>query len=56
MDRRHMHDTVLSIFEQAAELQRHPQRYNTLNRNCTTGLLPMLPSADQYLNLEEQHS
>ena len=51
-----MHDTVLSIFEQAAELQRHPQRYNTLNRNCTTGLLPMLPSADQYLNLEEQHS
>ena len=46
MDRRDLHDTVLSIFERAAELQRNPQFYNTLTRNCTTGLLPMLPTGD----------
>ncbi len=45
MDRQDLHDTVLSIFERAAELQRNPQFYNTLSRNCTTGLLPMLPGA-----------
>ena len=45
-----MHDTVLSIFERAAELQRDPQFYNTLSRNCTTGLLPMLPTADRDLD------
>ncbi len=44
MDRRDLHDTILSIFERAAELQRNPQFYNTLSRNCTTGLLPMLPT------------
>lgn len=43
LDRRELHDTVLSILERAAELQRNPQFYNTLSRNCTTGLLPMLP-------------
>jgi hypothetical protein len=47
MDRQTLRDTVLSIFEQAAELRRHPQFYNTLSRNCTTGLLPMLPTADR---------
>ena len=45
MDRQDLRDTVLSIFERAVELQRNPQFYNTLSRNCTTGLLPMLPGA-----------
>ena len=45
LDRQDLHDTVLSVFERAAELQRNPQFYNTLHRNCTTGLLPMLPGA-----------
>ena len=52
LDRRELHDTVLSIFEQAAELQRDPQFYNTLSRNCTTGLLPMLPTADRDLDVD----
>ena len=47
MDRRTMHDTVRAVFERAAELEREPQFYNSLCRNCTTGLLPMLPGADQ---------
>ncbi|MBE6371304.1 MAG: DUF4105 domain-containing protein [Lentisphaerae bacterium] len=38
---------TLSIFERAAELQRNPKFYNSLFRNCTTGLLPMLPGADR---------
>ena len=46
MDRKDLHDTVLAIFERAAELQRNPQFYSTLFRNCTTGLLPMLPTED----------
>lgn len=50
MDRGILHDTVLSIFERAAELRRNPQFYNSLYRNCTTGLLPMLPTADRYLS------
>ena len=50
MDRQHLHDTVLSLFERAAELRRNPQFYNSLSRNCTTGLLPMLPGADRYLS------
>jgi len=50
MDRQNMLDTVLSIFDRAAELQRKPQFYNSLYRNCTTGLLPMLPSADRDLD------
>ncbi len=44
LDRRDLHDTVLSVFERAAALQRNPQFYSTLFRNCTTGLLPMLPT------------
>ena len=47
MNRRTMHETVLSVFERAAELRREPQFYNSLCRNCTTGLLPMLPGANQ---------
>ena len=50
MDRQTMRDTVLSLFERAAELQRAPQFYNSLYRNCTTGLLPMLPTADRHLD------
>ena len=52
LDRRELHDTVFSIFEQAAELRRAPQFYNTLSRNCTTGLLPMLPTADRDLDVD----
>ena len=40
-----MRDTVISIFERAAELQRKPRFYNSLFRNCTTGMRPMLPDA-----------
>lgn len=50
MDRKDLHDTVISLFERAAELQRNPQFYNTLSRNCTTGLLPMLPDADRHMD------
>ena len=46
MDRGNLHDTVLSIFERAAELRQNPQFYNTITRNCTTGLLPMLPTGE----------
>ena len=53
MDRKAMLDTVLSLFERAEDLQRNPQFYNTLSRNCTTGLLPMLPAADQYLDSDD---
>ena len=40
-----LRDMTFSIFERAAELQRNPEFYNSLFRNCTTGLLPMLPGA-----------
>ena len=40
-----LRDTAVSILERAADLQLHPKFYNTLSRNCTTGLLPMLPGA-----------
>ena len=53
MDRQELRDTVHSIFEQAAELQRKPQFYNSLYRNCTTGLLPMLPAADKHLDSDD---
>lgn len=52
LDRGELHDMVLSIFERAAELQRNPQFYNTLSRNCTTGLLPMLPAAGHDLGVD----
>ena len=45
MDHGELYDTVISVLERAAELQRNPQFYNSLYRNCTTGLLPMLPGA-----------
>ena len=53
MDRQNMLETVLSLFERAAELQRKPQFYNSLYRNCTTGLLPMLPAVDQHLDSDD---
>lgn len=46
-DRQSLRETAISIFERAADLQRNPQFYNSLYRNCTTGLLPMLPGAGQ---------
>ena len=53
MDRRNLLETVHSLFERAAELQRKPQFYNSLYRNCTTGLLPMLPAADRHLDSDD---
>ena len=48
------HDTMLrtvrSLFERAEELQRQPEYYNSLIRNCTTGLLPMMPNAGKMLS------
>jgi len=44
-DREYMEKTVRSLLERAGHLQRHPKFYNSLFRNCTTGLLPMLPQA-----------
>ena len=46
-DHKRLRDMTLSIFERAAELQRKPKFYNSLFRNCTTGLLPMLPGAER---------
>ena len=43
-----LRDLTVSIFERAAELQRKPEFYNSLFRNCTTGLLPMLYGSDGY--------
>ena len=44
-----LRDDVLSIFARAVELQQHPTFYNSLYRNCTTGLLPMLPGANEQM-------
>ena len=41
-DRENLRDLAVSIFERAAKLQRKPEYYNSLFRNCTTGLTPML--------------
>ena len=38
---------TISFLEQAAALERNPVFYNSLFRNCTTGLLPMLQRTDQ---------
>jgi len=46
-DHRALRDITLSLFSQAEELQAKPEFYNSLCRNCTTGLKPMLRSADQ---------
>ena len=39
---------TVSLLERAAELQRKPEFYNSLFRNCTTGLLPMLQRTNQH--------
>lgn len=49
MDRRKMQDAVLALFERAEELRRNPQFYDSIERNCTTGMLSALPGADQHL-------
>ena len=49
MDKKALRDTAVSLLERAAELHRRPKFYNSLCRNCTTGLLPMLPGASHYL-------
>jgi hypothetical protein len=49
-DRKYMRRTVCALLERAAQMQRHPEFYNSLFRNCTTGLLPMLPEADGLKN------
>ena len=50
MNHETLRDTAASVLERAADLQREPMFYNSLYRNCTTGLLPMLPGANQYLS------
>ena len=47
-DHEALRDMTVSLLEQAAELQRKPEFYNSLFRNCTTGLLPMLQRANQH--------
>ena len=37
-----MRRMTVSLFEHAEKLQKHPEYYNSLFRNCTTGLRPML--------------
>lgn len=48
-DRDFRRRTVRSLLERAEALQKHPEYYNSLVRNCTTGLLPMLPGANKLL-------
>ncbi|MBR3505750.1 MAG: DUF4105 domain-containing protein [Lentisphaeria bacterium] len=50
MNHENLRNTTASILERAAELQVHPKFYNSLYRNCTTGLLPMLPGAVDLLS------
>ena len=50
MNHENLRNTVISVLERAAELQVHPKFYNSLYRNCTTGLLPMLPGAVDLLS------
>jgi len=49
-DQKTMRQMVRSLFDRAAEMQRKPEFYNSLTRNCTTGLLPMLPVANKFLS------
>ena len=47
-DHRTLRGMTISLLEQAAELQRKPEFYNSLFRNCTTGLIPMLQRTKQH--------
>ena len=42
-----MRDTVVAIFARAEKLRKKPEFYNSLFRNCSTGLRPMLPDSEQ---------
>ena len=42
-----MRDTVVSIFARAEELRSNPEYYNSLFRNCTTGMRSMLPDSER---------
>ena len=48
-DRGAMRAMVRSLLERAGELRQRPEFYNSLFRNCTTGLLPMLPNSGKML-------
>ena len=43
-----LRDLTVSIFDRAVEMRRKPRFYNSLFRNCTTGLLPMLHGSERY--------
>ena len=43
-----MRDLTVSILERAVEMRQKPKFYNSLFRNCTTGLLPMLHGSERY--------
>ena len=49
LDRDAMRKMTLSLLERSGELQRRPEFYNSLARNCTTGLLPMLPDSGKLI-------
>lgn len=38
---------VNSVFSHAEKMRKKPQFYNSLFRNCTTGLLPLLPGSER---------
>lgn len=52
LDHETLRGMTVSFFERAAELQRKTEFYNSLFRNCTTGLLPMLQRTDQRLKCD----
>lgn len=42
-----MCETAVSIFARAEVLRRSPEYYNSLFRNCSTGMRPMLPESER---------
>ena len=42
LDHAYMRRMTVSLFDRAEKLRKNPEYYNSLVRNCTTGLLPML--------------
>lgn len=48
-DKKYMRALTVSLLERARELHAAPEYYNSLFRNCSTGLLPMLPRSDELL-------
>ena len=45
-DREYLRRLTLALFNRAGRLRNAPEFYNSLFRNCTTGLLPMLEDTD----------